>query len=72
MPIERKPWAEPRLSTHPSMTALTRSVLGVADAMVLLQGVGGSTGGIGGGGPNGSRAGPSVTPQGGAASQPQH
>jgi len=56
--MERRPWATPCLTSHPSLTVLTRSVLGV-DPMFLLQtdSIGASGGGIGGGGPNGNRVG---------------
>lgn len=48
-PMERRPWVAPCLTAHASLTVLTQSVLGVADAMVLLQ-IGGGPSGIGGGG----------------------
>lgn len=71
-PTGRRPWATPQLTAYASMTVLTQSVLGVADAMMLLQ-IGVSGGGTGGGGPNGNLA-PSQNPtiQGSASSPTQH
>lgn len=54
--MQRRPWAAPCLTAHASLTVLTQSVLGLGDAITLLQ-IGGSAGGIGGGGPNGNRVG---------------
>lgn len=70
-PTGRRIWAVPQLTAHASMTVLTQSVLGVSDVMLLLQGIGGSTGGIGGG-TTGDRAGQPVTPQGGFSGPPRH
>ena len=68
-PSGRRPWTAPQLTAHASMTVLTQSVLGVSDVMMLLQpgGIGGSTGGVGGGG-----TGQAVTSQGGASGPPRH
>ncbi|HEX5181097.1 MAG TPA: hypothetical protein VFW04_17325 [Gemmatimonadaceae bacterium] len=73
-PSSRRPWAAPQLTAHASMSVLTQSVLGVSDVMLLLQGIGGSTGGVGGGGvgPSGTSAGQPVTAQGGASGPPRH
>ena len=72
-PSVRRPWTAPQLTAHASMTVLTQSVLGVSDAMLLLQ-IGGSTGGVGGGnaGPSVNSAGQPVTTQGGASGPPRH